>query len=209
MRTPSRVTLEARLCVAALCLLLPIGATAANPLANPSVDDLERLLSAPQGSTAMGRSLDFRRTAPPDAVTGLCPGMSGSSGSGAGGSGRNLVAYAAAAPGVNLAIHFASGSDRLSPSDIALLDNLAAVMQRDSLREARFSVSGHTDITGGDRINQPLSCARALAAREYLIMRGIAPHRLTAYGFGSSRLLDRRRADARENRRVEIRREAK
>ena len=50
-----------------------------------------------------------------------------------------------------------------------------------------LEVQGHTDNTGSDAINNPLSQARADAVRNYLISRGVDPSRLVAKGYGSSK----------------------
>ena len=121
---------------------------------------------------------------------------------------RNLevVPYAGdTTPGVNLDVRFATASDALTKSDQALLDTLAKALKTPDLAKDRFAVAGHTDATGDDRINQELSCARALAVRRYLSGKGVALARLSAYGFGSTRPLEAGQADSSANRRVEIR----
>ena len=175
-----------------------------------------RALAAPPPTRA------FRRTQPPEAGTHLCAGQaptstSTSTGAGAGaepgtrslGATRNLevVPYAGdTAPGVNLNLQFAHASDKLAAPDRALLDNLAGALQRPELARDRFAVAGHTDTTGDARVNLELSCARALSARRYLAGKGVAESRLSAYGFGSSRLLPAQEPTASAQRRVEIRR---
>jgi outer membrane protein OmpA-like peptidoglycan-associated protein len=70
-------------------------------------------------------------------------------------------------------------------------------------------VYGHTDPSGGDAINVPLSQNRAQSVANYLSQRGVNPARIMAQGFGSSRPLPgNMNATAEEraaNRRVEIR----
>jgi outer membrane protein OmpA-like peptidoglycan-associated protein len=77
---------------------------------------------------------------------------------------------------------FAFGSAELTPELVGVLEIGAAILTRD------FSlgtiVEGHTDSVGPAEFNQTLSEARAAAAVEYLISRGIAPERLKAVGFG-------------------------
>ena len=46
--------------------------------------------------------------------------------------------------------------------------------------------SGHTDAVGSDERNLLLSQQRAQAVRDYLVERGIAPHRLIAKGYGEA-----------------------
>ena len=68
-------------------------------------------------------------------------------------------------------------------------------------------VYGHTDPTGGDRINVPLSQNRAQAVANYLTQRGVSPARIATQGFGSSRPIADNSTEAgrAQNRRVEIR----
>lgn len=195
--------LAAALLAMGLGLALGSQAWAAGPLHDPSVSDLVDALAGDDDDGPSARRLDFRPTASPEVNTHRCAGSTAEVRAG----GRNLVvSYVPDAPGVDLALHFETGSDRLSAHDRALLDRLASALQTDTLRDARFAIAGHTDATGSERVNRPLSCARAIAAREYLIERGVAADRLTAYGFGSSRPIERHLQESARNRRVEIRR---
>jgi|CXWL01.1.fsa_nt_gi outer membrane protein OmpA-like peptidoglycan-associated protein len=183
--------------------------TAFRPPALPSVEALVRALSG--GPVARS----FRRTQLPDAGNNLCLGQAAGTPAAAGRTAgpatpaaRNLevVPYAGdSTPGVNLSVQFATGSDRLTPADRALLDQLAAALRAPALAAGRFALAGHTDTTGDAGINLELSCARALAARAYLAGKGVAADRLWAYGFGSTRLLDADEPAGAANRRVEIR----
>jgi outer membrane protein OmpA-like peptidoglycan-associated protein len=68
------------------------------------------------------------------------------------------------------------------------------------------TVIGHTDSTGSDAINNPLSLNRAKSVRDYLASRGIQPSRVTTVGEGSRQpVADNSTAAGRaQNRRVEI-----
>ena len=79
-------------------------------------------------------------------------------------------------------------------------------MAHPDLRNASFTVAGHTDSVGDATVNLKLSCARSMAVREYLLQQGVAADRLSAYGFGSARPVVPGAADAAVNRRVEVRR---
>jgi outer membrane protein OmpA-like peptidoglycan-associated protein len=70
----------------------------------------------------------------------------------------------------------------------------------------KIEVEGHTDITGGPAINQPLSENRASAVRTYLISQGVEPGSITARGFGENNpVADNATAAGRQaNRRVEL-----
>jgi OOP family OmpA-OmpF porin len=109
-------------------------------------------------------------------------------------------------PRVDLAIEFATGSDEISALGQTVLSRLAKVLQETDLIGARFAVAGHTDRTGSDALNLELSCARAIAARRFLISQGVGHERLAAYGFGSSKPLDANAYESQSNRRVEFRR---
>lgn len=203
---PLKPALPALPFIAALLLAssaLAQTAPANAPLTQTSVDALVSALSG--GSITRS----FRRTAPPDAGTSLCEGQAGvRPGAAAERSTRNLevVPYAGdTTPGVNLSVQFATGSDKLTREDQALLDTLASALKRPELAQDRFAVAGHTDSTGDARINLELSCARALAVRRYLAGKGVAEQRLSAYGFGSNRLLQPDQPTGGANRRVEIR----
>ncbi len=118
-----------------------------------------------------------------------------------------VVALApAGAPQVDVILQYGIGGYKLSESDKDKLNTLARAINSDALRRARFTVAGHADASGDSLTNEKLSCARSLAARAYLIERGVAPARLSAYGFGSSQQRANSAPDAAENRRVEFRR---
>jgi outer membrane protein OmpA-like peptidoglycan-associated protein/tetratricopeptide (TPR) repeat protein len=59
----------------------------------------------------------------------------------------------------------------------------------DLMKEApklKVEISGHTDNTGSNAINEKLSQDRAQAVVDYLVSKGISKDRLTAMGYGSS-----------------------
>ncbi len=104
------------------------------------------------------------------------------------------------------------------PSDISfdtgradIRSNFAPILDRfaGSLRDhatTTVSIVGHTDSTGNDAINDPLSVDRAANTRNYLVSRGVASNRIAINGYGSRQPIadngtDQGRA---RNRRVEI-----
>ncbi len=104
------------------------------------------------------------------------------------------------------------------PSDISfqtnradIQSNFAPILERfaEGLRNnqnAQVRVIGHTDSTGNDGINDPLSLARAESTRNYLTARGINGSRIQVQGMGSRQPIatnDTSEGRAR-NRRVEI-----
>jgi outer membrane protein OmpA-like peptidoglycan-associated protein len=108
-------------------------------------------------------------------------------------------------PKINLTITFESDSDRLTLAGQKLLDELGAALQDPSLKSFRFLIVGHTDGAGPELYNQQLSERRAAAVKAYLVSKSqIEEARLTAVGFGKSRLLDAGNPMSAENRRVEI-----
>lgn len=67
-------------------------------------------------------------------------------------------------------------------------------------------IIGHTDSTGSDAINNPLSVERAQSVRDYLVTRGISSNRIATEGTGSRQPIATNDTDAgrAKNRRVEI-----
>lgn len=101
-------------------------------------------------------------------------------------------------------ISFATGSAALEPRLRPVLDAFAHGLDRD--RQLQVRVVGHTDNTGSDAINEPLSLRRAEAVRSYLEDRGIAASRIEVAGRGSREPLVANDSpdDRARNRRVEI-----
>ena len=72
--------------------------------------------------------------------------------------------------------------------------------------QRRIRIAGYTDSRGPESYNLDLSRRRAGAVRDFLIENGIAPHRLTARGYGEAVAVASNTtiAGRRENRRVEV-----
>lgn len=68
------------------------------------------------------------------------------------------------------------------------------------------TIIGHTDSTGSDAINNPLSVDRANSARDFLVSRGVAAQRIATDGRGSREPVadNNTQAGRDKNRRVEI-----
>lgn len=100
---------------------------------------------------------------------------------------------------------FASGQSTLLNSAKVKLDQVGEALKAQDL-EKRFVIEGHTDSYGSDATNQPLSLSRANAVRDYLVLRGVSPGKMSVAGFGASRpLVNNSSAENRaNNRRVEI-----
>jgi outer membrane protein OmpA-like peptidoglycan-associated protein len=93
----------------------------------------------------------------------------------------------------------------------AVKSNLAGVLNQfantlNSNPVTSVAIVGHTDSTGSDAVNNPLSLDRANSARDYLIARGVAVARFSTEGRGSREpVADNSTAEGRaKNRRVEI-----
>lgn len=101
-------------------------------------------------------------------------------------------------------ISFATGRSDINPSLQPILDRFATGLVDNPT--ATVTIIGHTDSTGSDAINNPLSFDRASRTRDYLAGRGVAPQRIFVDGRGSREPIASN-ADAAgraRNRRVEI-----
>lgn len=92
----------------------------------------------------------------------------------------------------------------LRAASFADIDKMATVLQE--YPDTNVLVEGHTDNTGTDAINQPLSARRAQAVAGAATARGVATERISTQGYGSSQpVADNSTAEGRQaNRRVEI-----
>ena len=101
-------------------------------------------------------------------------------------------------------VTFATNSASLSPNAVSSLNTVADVLTQ--YPETTITVAGHTDNTGNDRINNPLSENRARSVAGYLTGRGVAAGRISTVGYGSrSPVADNTTEVGRaQNRRVEI-----
>ena len=101
-------------------------------------------------------------------------------------------------------LKFQTGSDKLSADGVAQLSNVVPDLKACS--DAKLTVVGHTDNTGTDAINAPLSEARAKSVSAYLVSQGIAADAITSKGEGSSNPVASNDTEAgrAQNRRTEI-----
>ena len=97
---------------------------------------------------------------------------------------------------------FDVGSAAIKPAMRPVLDQFAQGLDP----AMRVRVIGHTDSTGSDAVNDPLSRERAYSVQQYLTTRGVQGSRISTEGVGSRQpLADNATADGRaRNRRVEI-----
>jgi outer membrane protein OmpA-like peptidoglycan-associated protein len=80
-------------------------------------------------------------------------------------------------------ISFDTGRSDIKPNLRPILDQFAQGLGQQPGMEVR--IVGHTDNTGSDAINNPLSVNRAQSARDYLVSRGVASNRIAIDGRGS------------------------
>lgn len=97
---------------------------------------------------------------------------------------------------------FDTGRSNVKPQMKPVLDEIARNLQAD----VHVDVIGHTDSTGSDAVNRPLSIERADAVRDYLVQRGVGAQRIAIDGAGASQPLSSNATEAGRavNRRVEI-----
>lgn len=102
-------------------------------------------------------------------------------------------------------VTFASGKSILTAQGKKELDIVVAFMQR-APEGMKINLVGHTDNTGTDEINNPLSIARADAAKAYIVGKGIDASRIDTQGLGSTTpIADNKTVKGRaQNRRVEV-----
>lgn len=101
-------------------------------------------------------------------------------------------------------LKFQTGSDKLSADGVAQLSSVVPDLK--ACPDAKLTVVGHTDNTGTDAINAPLSEARAKSVTAYLVSQGIAADAITSKGEGSSNPVASNDTEAgrAQNRRTEI-----
>ena len=101
-------------------------------------------------------------------------------------------------------ISFDTGQYAIKPNLRPILDQFAQGLSGQPNTEIR--IIGHTDITGADTINNPLSVNRAASARDYLVGRGVDSRRIQIDGRGSREpIADNSSESGRaRNRRIEI-----
>ncbi|KQY12095.1 hypothetical protein ASD28_03905 [Massilia sp. Root133] len=77
-------------------------------------------------------------------------------------------------------VSFDTNRSDIKPNFRPILDRFAQTLNENPA--TNVTIIGHTDNTGGDQINQPLSLDRAAHTRDYLTARGINPARITVEG---------------------------
>ena len=101
-------------------------------------------------------------------------------------------------------VSFDVGRHAIKPNMRPVLDRLASTLNQHPV--TTVTIIGHTDSTGSDSVNDPLSINRAASTRDYLVQRGVSAQRIAVDGRGSRQpVADNSTASGRAmNRRVEI-----
>ena len=101
-------------------------------------------------------------------------------------------------------VSFDTGRSAIKPNFGPILNQFATSLNQNAV--TTINIIGHTDSTGSDSVNNPLSVDRAEAARDYLVSRGVARNRISTDGRGAREpIADNGSQQGRDkNRRVEI-----
>lgn len=90
--------------------------------------------------------------------------------------------------GYAINVNFATNSANIPAADHGKIDGMAKVINSTQASEYSFKIEGHTDNTGSDKINIPLSRDRAKSVAKYLNDKHNIPlYRMEVEGFGSSK----------------------
>lgn len=85
-------------------------------------------------------------------------------------------------------INFEFDRSNIRAGDAAVLDRKIAILQANA--GLTITITGHADERGSDEYNLALGNRRALAAREYMVNRGISADRITTASRGEEQPLD-------------------
>ena len=101
-------------------------------------------------------------------------------------------------------ILFATNSSSLTADAASNIDQLAATVKK--YADTNVVIEGHTDSSGSDAINQPLSERRAQAVANEISNQGVETGRITSTGYGSTQPVGDNSSAAGKaaNRRVEV-----
>jgi outer membrane protein OmpA-like peptidoglycan-associated protein len=102
------------------------------------------------------------------------------------------------------AANFQAGSSVLPALLKKQLDAFAVALSKRSPADGKVRIEGHADASGTPDMNQKLSLQRAVAAKAYLVSKGVNPDLLVAVGVGSEGLENPKDPTAAANRRVVI-----
>jgi len=102
------------------------------------------------------------------------------------------------------AVYFVTGSAKFTDEAEIRMEQVSGILNK--YKDITFTVEGHTDNTGSDKINNKLSQSRADAVMNYLVEKGFPADKISAKGFGSANPIgdNKTRKGRQQNRRVEI-----
>lgn len=105
-------------------------------------------------------------------------------------------------------VEFNLNKSNLTPRGKQIVHQVAKVILAHKADIKNVTIKGHTDHLGNDRINNPLSQARARTVRSELIAKGVPKNMLSAQGYGSQKPIYNYKTQPRslwkKNRRVEF-----
>lgn len=101
-------------------------------------------------------------------------------------------------------ITFATNRSEIRSDFYEVLNSVALVLKE--YNKTNINISGHTDSTGSDQVNQRLSEERANSVRSYLVSQQISPNRIDAVGYSSRNPIASNDTESgrQANRRVEL-----
>ena len=101
-------------------------------------------------------------------------------------------------------VSFDTGRSDIKSNFRPILERFANTLNDN--QSTTVSIVGHTDSTGSDNVNDPLSIDRAAHTRDYLAQRGVSPNRIMIDGRGEREPIASNDTDSgrARNRRVEI-----
>ncbi|WP_339726197.1 OmpA family protein [Maribacter stanieri] len=101
-------------------------------------------------------------------------------------------------------ILFDTGKSSIKAESTSVMVDIITILKE--YPNAKFTVEGHTDSVGSEKLNQSLSESRALSVKEFLVDKGIEEFRLSAVGYGEAKPIatNNTRTGRTQNRRVEI-----
>lgn len=102
------------------------------------------------------------------------------------------------------AVYFVTGSAKFTDEAEIRMEQVSGILNK--YKDITFTVEGHTDNTGSDKINNKLSQSRADAVMNYLVEKGFPADKISAKGYGSANPIgdNKTRKGRQQNRRVEI-----
>jgi outer membrane protein OmpA-like peptidoglycan-associated protein len=80
-------------------------------------------------------------------------------------------------------LNFNTGNATITPGSEPQLDNIAQILK--AFPDAKIKIGGYTDVSGDANANKKLSQARADAAKNALVKRGVGNQVISAEGYGS------------------------